>query len=478
MPSSLGYPSIAPVNTRCAGSSETPFGAKYAGSTPVGTEHTRAPGTSAVSASRSTWDTAMVSAACAQAWASHRRTLRHSSARTARRQARGSTCLRRFRIMCSTLWLNSTVGTAPPKSTLGVVARKSTTQRSTPPAARTRATRRRSAGTRHRQKCSGHGENQDRSTEAAKRAFPGSGGVWGTEITASRPGSAAASPSGSSSEAWVVATITRCRRESSEMRWRLRRRPPRSSGQSPPAFTQRIRMIKLWPAARRLLPPAEQRSLKRGYGDADILPVGSGVMVRAVRGEPVVATGIVHEAHGPQCGGKEVGGWIHRRVAAHDHIAGEHGAREIGGQREQRVPDGAVAADSVLVVQDDIVREHKTGVEFPPADDDRRDEGILGVERRVMVDLHVGRAVDELKQAPGPIRTGPGRATDVREQIVPDENLIGLRAGIEVIPPQDDDARCRVTDDIVGKRHVFHHRPRRGAVLVAWREHHGEAVLV
>ena len=112
-----------------------------------------------------------------------------------------------------------------------------------------RATSFRIAGMRHLQTSTGSAESHDPSTAPAKRALPCFGAAYGNEITCSQPTSWAASPAGSSPGPWVVTSVTRCRRVSSARMWKLRDRPPVLSGQSPPTFTQRIRICLPWTAS-------------------------------------------------------------------------------------------------------------------------------------------------------------------------------------------------------------------------------------
>ena len=87
------------------------------------------------------------------------------------------------------------------------------------------------------------------------------------------------------------------------------------------------------------------------------------------------------------------------------------------------------------------------------------------MERRVVIDGHVGGVVEDLEQA-GIV----GDGADGLEHVVLHEQSLGLQARGIVVEARDVDAAARVTDDVVRERHVLDDRPGRRAIVVAHRE--------
>src|SRR5437879_12288369 len=93
---------------------------------------------------------------------------------------------------------------------------------------------------------------------------------------------------------------------------------------------------------------------------------------------------------------------------------------------EYRVALLVIAALPVEVVRSDIVCEDEPDVR--PAG--RRDHAV-GLERRVVVDDHVRRPIDELEQPPEP---SPSWTTDIVEQVVLNQNALRLLARRVIVP--------------------------------------------
>src|SRR5256886_17611996 len=84
-----------------------------------------------------------------------------------------------------------------------------------------------------------------------------------------------------------------------------------------------------------------------------------------------------------------------------------------------------------------------------------------------MVDDDVGGAVAQLEEAPGAVGAGPLGTADVVEEVVLDEQAVGLLAAEQTVPTQDFDAPGGMEDDIVGDGDVGDNGPREGPGVVA-----------
>src|SRR5213083_1561924 len=95
-----------------------------------------------------------------------------------------------------------------------------------------------------------------------------------------------------------------------------------------------------------------------------------------------------------------------------------------------------------------------------------------------MVDDDVGGAVAQLEEAPGAVGAGPLGTADVVEEVVLDEQALGLLAEEQIVPTQEMDPIGGVSNDVVDEGHVFDDRPWCPAVLIAHREQDGEPRLL
>src|SRR5438132_176071 len=95
-----------------------------------------------------------------------------------------------------------------------------------------------------------------------------------------------------------------------------------------------------------------------------------------------------------------------------------------------------------------------------------------------MVDDDVGGAVAQLEEAPGAVGAGPLGTADVVEEVVLDEQALGLLAEEQIVPTQDFDAPGGMADDIVGEGDVGDNGPRGGPGLVAHGEQDSGAMLI
>src|SRR5438876_1196386 len=95
-----------------------------------------------------------------------------------------------------------------------------------------------------------------------------------------------------------------------------------------------------------------------------------------------------------------------------------------------------------------------------------------------MVDDDVGGAVAQLEEAPGAVGAGPLGTADVVEEVVLDEQALGLLAEEQIVPTQDFDAPGGMADDIVGEGDVGGNGPRGGPGLVAHGEQDSGAMLI
>src|SRR2546430_8772733 len=95
-----------------------------------------------------------------------------------------------------------------------------------------------------------------------------------------------------------------------------------------------------------------------------------------------------------------------------------------------------------------------------------------------MVDDDVGGAVAQLEEAPGAVGAGPLGTADVVEEVVLDEQALGLLAEEQIVPTQNFDAPGGMADDIVGEGDVGDNGPRGGPGLVAHGEQDSGAMLI
>ena len=128
-----------------------------------------------------------------------------------------------------------------------------------------------------------------------------------------------------------------------------------------------------------------------------------------------------------------------------------------------------VACDTVLIVRREVVSVDETRICSTGSDND-----FAGLKAGVVIDGDVGGAVEKLEQTSV---ASPIRLVHVIEQIVGDQNPLRLLAGIEIVGAKDIHARSNMANDVVGERHVLHHRPGRGSVLVAHRKQNRITVL-
>src|SRR5207247_2019175 len=95
-----------------------------------------------------------------------------------------------------------------------------------------------------------------------------------------------------------------------------------------------------------------------------------------------------------------------------------------------------------------------------------------------MVDDDVGGAVAQLEEAPGAVGAGPLGTADVVEEVVLDEEALGLLAEEQIVPTEEFDAPGGMADDIVGEGDVGDNGPRGGPGLVAHGEQDSGAMLI
>src|SRR5947208_15168668 len=95
-----------------------------------------------------------------------------------------------------------------------------------------------------------------------------------------------------------------------------------------------------------------------------------------------------------------------------------------------------------------------------------------------MVDDDVGGVVAQLEESCGAVGAGTLGSADVVEEVVLDEQALGLVAEEQIVPTQDFDAPGGMADDIVGEGDVGDNGPRGGPGLVAHGEQDCGAMLI
>src|SRR5207237_6705322 len=200
--------------------------------------------------------------------------------------------------------------------------------------------------------------------------------------------------------------------------------------------------------------------------DSHIATVRSLFAKMAGRSQPVIAVSNIRKFHFLQRSRKEVAGRIATGIAADDGVPRHHRARKVAFQARESA-SRAGTNETVLLVLHDVIAKDEARVRRAIAH-----HKAFGLESGVMFDDHIGRSGEQLKQSsPSP------PAPHILEEIISDEDVLCLAAGVDVVSSKDVHAGGNMTDDVVREGHIFDSRPWRIAILVPNGEEDGKPVL-
>src|SRR5438128_5153802 len=125
----------------------------------------------------------------------------------------------------------------------------------------------------------------------------------------------------------------------------------------------------------------------------DVFAVRTRAFVGTAARKAVVAVCQVDKSNFCDCRRKIVVRRIVLRSAANQYVLDEHRAGKIGGQRLWGIAEGIAPADAILIVRSEIVSINKTGAGVSISD-----KRLAALKGRVMVNNHIRRPVQDLKQ--------------------------------------------------------------------------------
>src|SRR5713226_5250847 len=114
---------------------------------------------------------------------------------------------------------------------------------------------------------------------------------------------------------------------------------------------------------------------------------------------------------------KEIAARVPRRISADEDVVRDQGAGEVGGDR-RIAGGGSRAGDPVEIVEGDVLAKEEARVRRALGPHDA-----AGLERRVALDDHVCRALEDLEERSA---SAPAGSADVVEEVVADGDATSL----------------------------------------------------